>query len=196
LKTICGFIRPKKGEVICNGENLVGLPAHVILTKGISYIPQNRSIFPHLSVEDNLKLGGWINRKTRRLVDSACESAFERFPVLKKKREDQATALSGGEARMLEIAKALMVNPNIILVDEPTAGLAPKLFDQVYEELVKLSRVDGKTVVLVDQNIRKALKIADFAYVLEQGRNRIQGPRADFEGESVRGIIKDWLTLD
>jgi len=193
LKTIYGILKPKEGRVFYKGEDISGSKPHTLLKMGISYLPQMRSIFPYLTVEENLMLGGWIYRKDRKIIDDALEEVYKKYPNLKAKRKSSASFLSGGELKMLETAKALIANPNAILVDEPTAGLAPKFFNQIYDELKMLSREDKKTIILVDQNVKQAIELADYVYVLEMGQNTVEGPRTEFEAGRIREIIKDWL---
>ena len=133
-----------------------------------------------MSVEDNILLGGWTFRNDKERLRQKLEENYERFPVLKDKRHQPAGLLSGGQQRMVELARTLMTDPEVILVDEPTAGLAKLLKKEVYEMLVALRDRDGKTIVLVDQEIRHALRISDYVYVLELGRNKFDGPVEEF----------------
>ncbi len=133
-----------------------------------------------MSVEENLVLGGWTFRNDRKRVKRKVEENYERFPGLVEKRKQTAGELSGGQQRMVEIARTLMTDPRLILVDEPTSGLAKLLSQEVYQMLVDLRDVEGLTILLVDQEIRKALKIADYVYVLELGRNKFDGPAEEF----------------
>jgi branched-chain amino acid transport system ATP-binding protein len=180
LKAIYGFLKPNGGEVVYKGENIVGTPTHKIIDLGISYIPQQTGIFKWMSVEENVRLGGWTFRNDKSRVRRKVEENYERFPDLVEKRKDQAGNLSGGQQRMVEIARTLMTDPKLILVDEPTAGLAKLLSQEVYQMLVDLRDVEGLTIVLVDQEIRQALKIADYVYVLELGHNKFDGSADEF----------------
>ncbi len=180
LKAIYGFLKPNDGEVVYKGKNIIGTPTYKIIDLGISYIPQQTGIFKWMSVEENVRLGGWTFRNDRARVKRKVEENYERFPALVEKRKVQAGNLSGGQQRMVEIARTLMTDPKLILVDEPTAGLAKLLSREVYKMLVDLRDVEGLTIVLVDQEIRQALKIADYVYVLELGRNKFDGPAAEF----------------
>jgi branched-chain amino acid transport system ATP-binding protein len=173
LKTMFGLLTPHRGEIIYRNENITSLSPHKIMRKGIAYIPQRRNVFPNFSVEKNLQLGGWIlneEKKERKVLEN-----LDRFPILKEKRNIKAGLLSGGQQRMVEIARALMVDPDLLLIDEPTAGLAPKVAKEIYKYL-KVLRDDKKTILLVDQNIRQAVEIADYVYILELGRNKMDGP--------------------
>jgi branched-chain amino acid transport system ATP-binding protein len=185
LKTIFGFLRPKEGSIRFNGEDMTHLRPTEMLTRGISYVPQRRHVFPYLSVEENLKLSCWTFRKDKKSIQERIEGIFERYPQLKKKRKDQAIFMSGGEQRLLEIAKSLLTNPTFLLIDEPTAGLAPLITHHIYDELKRLQRDEKKTLLLVDQNIHKALGIADYVYVLDLGKNKIEGSIDDFGGEPI-----------
>lgn len=180
LKAIYGFLRPASGEVIFDGENIIGTPTYERINLGISYIPQQPGIFPWMTVEENLKLGAWTFKNDRARIERKIEENYERFPILKDRRKSPAGELSGGMQRMVEVSRTLMTDPDLILVDEPTAGLAKLLSREVYEMLTDLRENEGMTIILVDQDIRQALKIADYVYVLELGRNRFDGPVEEF----------------
>ncbi|RPI35289.1 MAG: ABC transporter ATP-binding protein [Chloroflexota bacterium] len=180
LKAIYGFIKPTAGDIRMDGESFVKIPAHEMVRKGISYMPQRQSIFPGMSVAENIELGGWTFRNEPALIRKKIKENYDRFPVLYDRRRSPAGELSGGMQRMVEISRVLMTDPKLILVDEPTAGLALKLTRDVYRLLVQL-KDEGITILLVDQNIRQAIKIADYVYVLELGRNRHDGPREQFD---------------
>lgn len=180
LKAIYGFLEPNGGQIIVDNQNVVGTPTHKLIDLGLSYIPQHQGIFHWMSVEENIELGGWTFRQDRERLNRKIEENFQRFPVLKEKRRQLAGELSGGQQRMVEIARTLMTDPKIILVDEPTAGLAKLLAEEVYRMLSSLRDEYGLTIVLVDQEIRQALKIADYVYVLELGRNKFDGPVEEF----------------
>lgn len=180
LKAIYGFLPPAAGEVRLDGNSLTGIPTHQRIRMGLSYVTQQPSIFPWMSVEENLELGAWTFRNDRRRIRRKMEENYERFPVLKQRRKSKAGLLSGGQQRMVELGRTLMTEPKVILVDEPTAGLAKMLTEEVYRMLAGLRDNDGITIILVDQEIRQALKIADYVYVLELGRNKFEGPVAEF----------------
>jgi len=179
LKAIYGFLRPNDGEVLLDGQSLIGIPTHKRIDMGISYIPQQPGIFRWMSVEENLELGAWTFKADKERIRRKLDENYERFPVLKERRKSKAGELSGGMQRMVEVGRTLMTDPKVILVDEPTAGLAKLLSAEVYQMLIRL-RDEGMTIVLVDQEIRQALKIADYVYVLELGRNRFDGPVDEF----------------
>ena len=180
LKAVYGFLKPNKGEILLEGQDVVGEPTHTLVNRGLSYIPQHTGIFPEMSVEENLVMGGWTFRRDKQRVKHKVEENYERFPILKDKRKQKSGELSGGQRRMVEIARTLMTDPKLILVDEPTAGLAKLLSQEVYQMLVDLRDVEGLTIMLVDQEIRQALKISDYVYVLELGRNKFDGPAEEF----------------
>ena len=180
LKAIYGFLRPNSGEVLLNGEELVGIPTHKRIDMGISYIPQQPGIFRWMTVEENLQLGAWTFKNDRQRTQEKLEENYQRFPMLKERRKSRAGELSGGMQRMVEVGRTLMTDPTVILVDEPTAGLAKLLSAEVYDMLIQLRDEEEMTIVLVDQEIRQALKIADHVYVLELGRNRFEGPVEEF----------------
>ncbi len=181
LKAVFGFLRPNAGEILLDGENIVDIPIHDKILKGLAYIPQQPGIFKDMSVEENLQLGGWTFRKDKKQVRDKIEANFERFPVLKEKRRQITGELSGGQQRMVEIGRTLMSEPKVLLIDEPTAGLSKMLAEEVYEMLAKLVSVDKLTILIVDQEIREVLKIADYVYVLELGRNKFEGEVSEFK---------------
>ena len=180
LKAVYGFLRPNQGQIRLNEQDIIDVPTHERINKGISYIPQQPGVFRFMSVEENLELGAWTFKNDKTRIKRKLAENYERFPDLKPRRKSKAGELSGGMQRMVEIGRTLMTDPKLILVDEPTAGLAKLLSEDVYQMLVDLRDRDGLTILLVDQEIRSALKIADYVYVLELGRNKFQGPAADF----------------
>ena len=179
LKSVYGFVRPERGRVRLAGQDLLGLPSHQLVRLGVAYIPQRQNVFPDMSVEENLEMGAWSYRSNRALMRQKIEANYARFPMLRDRRRSPAGQLSGGMQRMVEIGRALMTDPRLLLVDEPTAGLAAMLAREMYDLLVQLTH-EGITILLVDQNIRQAVKVADYVYVLELGRNRVEGPRDEF----------------
>lgn len=181
LKAMFGFLQPNSGEVLLNGESIVDVPSYQRILKGMAYIPQQPGVFKDMSVLENLELGGWTFRNDKKRVRDKIEQNFERFPVLRDKSSQITGELSGGQQRMVEIGRTLMSEPKVLLVDEPTAGLSKMLADEVYQMLVDLRDRDGLTILIVDQEIRQALKIADYVYVLELGKNKFEGAPADFD---------------
>lgn len=180
LKAIFGFLKPNAGEILLNGESIIETPTHRRIGKGLTYIPQHPGIFHHMSVEENLTLGAWTFRRDKKRLREKLDGNYERFPILRDRRKQKTGELSGGMQRMVEIGRALMTDPQMLLVDEPTAGLSKLVAREVYQMLVDLRDREGLTMLLVDQEIRKALKISDYVYVLELGRNKYEGPASDF----------------
>jgi branched-chain amino acid transport system ATP-binding protein len=181
LRAVFGFLRPNSGDVVLDGESVLDVPTYERILKGLAYIPQQPGVFKDMSVEENLELGGWTYRRDRKKVRERIEANFVRFPILKEKRRQVTGELSGGQQRMVEIGRTLMADPKVLLVDEPTAGLSRMLAQEVYQMLTALSEREEITILLVDQEIRQALKIADYVYVLELGRNKYEGRAAEFE---------------
>jgi len=181
LKAIFGFLKPNAGEVLLEGESIIHIPTYKKILKGLAYIPQQPGVFKDMSVEANLELGGWTFHRNKKMVREKIEENYERFPVLKEKRKQITGELSGGQQRMVEIGRTLMANPKMMLIDEPTAGLSKMLAEEVYAMLTDLRDRDNLTILIVDQEIRQALKISDYVYVLELGRNKFEGPAEDFK---------------
>ena len=181
LKAVFGFLRPNAGKILLEGESIINVPTYQRILKGLAYIPQQPGVFKDMSVEENLELGGWTFRRDRKQVREKMEANYERFPVLRDKRKQITGELSGGQQRMVEIGRTLMAHPKVLLIDEPTAGLSKMLAEEVYEMLTALTTRDNLTILIVDQEIRQALKIADYVYVLELGRNKYEGPTSEFE---------------
>ena len=174
FKTIVGFLRPRAGRVLFNGEEITGLRPDLVLRRGLAYVPQGRIVFPQMTVLENLEMGAYIERDSAR-VAAALEQVYALFPILAERRKQYAGTMSGGEQQMVAIARALMTTPKLILLDEPSLGLSPKFVTLIFEKLIAL-RQAGYTLMLVEQNATRALAVADRAYVLELGRNRFEGP--------------------
>jgi branched-chain amino acid transport system ATP-binding protein len=174
LKTIYGLVRPTSGRIMYQGRDINKEPPIQRLRSGICYVPEGRSNFPEMTVQENLEMGAYLRKDTKNIY-ADIESLVTRFPILKEKRYIAAGNLSGGQQQMLEIAIALMQKPKILMVDEPTLGLAPILVTAVLDEL-KAINTTGTTVLLVEQNAKRALEISDYSYVLELGRVRFEGP--------------------
>jgi branched-chain amino acid transport system ATP-binding protein len=173
FKTIVGFLTPRSGRVMFNGEDVTGLRPDIVLRRGLAYVPQGRIVFPQMTVLENLEMGAYIERDPAR-VASALEQVYAMFPILSERRKQKAGTMSGGEQQMVAIARALMTTPRLILLDEPSLGLSPKFVTLIFEKLVEL-RQAGYTLMLVEQNATRALAVADRGYVLELGRNRFEG---------------------
>jgi ABC-type branched-subunit amino acid transport system ATPase component len=191
LKTVFGFIHPHRGRIVFDGSDIATLPPHALKRLGMSYVPQGTNIFPQLTVQENLELGAWVFRHDSARIGELLERAYTAFPRLRERRRLRATGLSGGEAKMLSVAKELVTGPKLMLVDEPSAGLAPVLANQLYERLLE-ARAQGVTILLVDQNITKCVEISDYLYLFEMGRVRHEGPRAAFV-DQLRELIRDAL---
>src|SRR6516225_6939145 len=173
MRVISGLIRPIKGSIRMENTDVVAAPAHRIVGLGIAHVPENRRLFPRLSVDDNLKMGAFIH-DARGKDAERLKLVFDLFPRLKERRSQMAGTMSGGEQQMCAIGRALMSNPKLLLLDEPSAGLAPLVVQQVFD-LVKRIRSSGLTVLIVEQNVQQVLKVVDRAYLLEAGTIRASG---------------------
>ena len=169
LKTISGIIDPRKGTVVFRGEDITANdPAHIV-QRGLSHVPEGREVFPLLSVRDNLMMGAYT-RRDRDAVGRDIETVFGYFPILKERQGQNAGLLSGGQQQMLSISRAIMAAPQLILLDEPSLGLSPLLTQEIFRIVVRINRERGTTLLLVEQNANMALNVADYGYVLENGR--------------------------
>ena len=184
LKTISGLLRPKSGTVLYRDHPIDRLPPHMIVALGISHCPEGRRLFGRLTVTENLRLGatlrGWRDRED---IRRDMERVYEMFPVLKERSVQLAGTLSGGEQQMLAIGRAMMSRPKLLLLDEPSLGLAPLLVAAIFDTIRRL-KGEGATILLVEQNARLALDIADRAYVMETGHVTLQGPAAELKHNS------------
>lgn len=191
LKVIHGFLRPSRGRILYKGEDITGITPYAAARRGLAYLPQRRNVFPYLTVDENFELGAWLFRGDRSRIDKKRRENYERFPTLVPRQKVKAGFLSGGEQRMVELGRALMPDPETLLIDEPTAGLAPIYARQIYDKLLSL-KGEGKTIVLVDQNIRQALEIGDYVYVMDLGKIKVEGPRERFQRD-LKDLVKNWL---
>ena len=173
FKSIVGLLRPRAGTVRFKGQDITGLRPDLVLRRGLAYVPQGRIVFPQMTVLENLEMGAYIERDGAR-VAAALERVYALFPVLAERRKQKAGTMSGGEQQMVAIARALMTTPSLILLDEPSLGLAPRFVALIFDKLAEM-RGAGYTLMLVEQNATRALAIADRGYVLELGRNRFHG---------------------
>jgi branched-chain amino acid transport system ATP-binding protein len=178
LKTISGLLKPNGGEIFYEGKNIAGLPPHQIVARGISQSPEGRMIFANLTVLENLQLGAYL-QKDRETVRRELERVCVLFPRLQEREKQIAGTLSGGEQQMLAIGRALMSRPKLLLLDEPSLGLAPLLVKTIFEKIVEINREQGLTILLVEQNANLALEISHFGYVLETGKVVLQGDSAE-----------------
>jgi ABC-type branched-subunit amino acid transport system ATPase component len=193
LKTIFGFLKPHRGRISLREEEITGREPHALKRLGVSYMPQEINTFPLLSVEENLRMGAWTFRRDKRRLQARLQRIYEVFPVLAERRKATAGDLSGGQGRMLSVAREMMAEPRLLLIDEPTAGLAPALVEQVYDLLAQARRELGATILLVDQNIEDAVAKADHVYMLNLGRLKAQGPAAEFTRSRTRELIQECL---
>jgi branched-chain amino acid transport system ATP-binding protein len=180
LKAISGLVCPAAGKICFEGEDVTGCSPRRMLQRGVAHCPEGRRVFPYLSVRENLEIGGYL-RSDRADIERDMKRLFDRFPILRDRRDQPAGTLSGGEQQMLAVGRALMSRPKLVLFDEPSLGLAPKLVDEILR-VIRQIRDDGVTVVMVEQNAFAALELCDRAYVLEQGRVAMTGTGAELLG--------------
>ena len=169
MRVISGLVAARTGELVFEGDSLAGRKAHEVVRHGIAHVPEGRRIFPRLSVGDNLRMGAFQPRARQAFAESRAR-VYDLFPVLRERERQPAGSLSGGEQQMLSISRALMARPKMMLLDEPSLGLSPKLVKEIFDIIVRINRERGVTVLLVEQNANMALHVADYGYVLEVGR--------------------------
>ena len=169
LRALSGLVKPQSGEILYAGENIAGLPAHAVVKRGLSHVPEGRMIFANLTVQENLMMGAYLQRDSRR-IRSELELVFATFPRLLERERQVAGTLSGGEQQMLAIGRALMSQPKFLMLDEPSLGIAPLLVKTIFEKIVEINRTQGITILLVEQNANLALEISHHGYVLETGK--------------------------
>jgi len=177
LKTISGLLKPQSGEIFYEGRNIAGLPPHQIVKLGVSHVPEGRMIFANLTVLENLQLGAYLQHD-KKIIRDELENIFNLFPRLQEREKQIAGTLSGGEQQMLAIGRALMSKPKLLLLDEPSLGLAPLLVKAIFEIIVEINREQNITILLVEQNANLALEISHFGYVLETGKVVLAGDSA------------------
>jgi branched-chain amino acid transport system ATP-binding protein len=183
MRVISGLIRPSAGSIMLEGIDLVATPAHRIVEKGIAHVPENRRLFPRMSVEDNLKMGGFAPAARGKFVERL-QVVYDLFPRLRERRRQLAGTMSGGEQQMCAIGRALMSDPQLLLLDEPSAGLAPVIVQHLFE-LVKQIRAGGLTVLIVEQNVQQVLRVVDRGYVLKAGSLRAAGNAQELLGSDT-----------
>ena len=191
LRCLFGLLAPRRGEVLFEGQSIRAWPSDRRKAAGIAYLPQHNSTFPHLTVEENLKLGGWLLRGDRAELGRRIEAVYGIFPPLAERRKARATNLSGGQLRMLSVAKEIVTPPRLLLVDEPSVGMAPIVAGELYELLVRLPE-QGITILLVDQNITDAVRIAERVYLIGEGRVQREGSGAWFAAH-LEDVIREML---
>jgi branched-chain amino acid transport system ATP-binding protein len=194
VKTIAGLIRPKRGSITLDGVRIDGMSTEERVKHGIGVVLQRRSVFPQMTVKENLMLGGWIIKGDKKALEETLEFVLELFPDLKQRLALKAGSLSGGLQRVLEIARAMMSRPKLLLLDEPSAGLSPMMVKHVYRLIDNLKK-NNTTIFLVDQNIRQCVNAADYVYVLELGEIKFGGRKEEIS-ESLFNLIKEWLYLE
>jgi branched-chain amino acid transport system ATP-binding protein len=191
MRVISGLIAPAEGAMSIDGHPITGMPAHKIIERGIAHVPENRRLFPRLSVEENLRIGAFIPQARAQYAEQL-EHVYTLFPRLKDRRDQIAGTMSGGEQQMCAIGRALMSKPKLLLMDEPSAGLAPLVVQQVFD-LVHRIREEGLTVLIVEQNVQQVLDVVDRAYLLEVGRIKLTGAASELKNNSF--IRQSYLGL-
>lgn len=196
LRTISGLLKPTAGQILFDGEAVGGLRPDLILQRGIAHVMQGHSAFPEMSVHENLLMGAYT-MKDRRQRKRRLQHVYEMFPLLAKRREAKAGNLSGGQQKVMEIGRALMMQPRMVLFDEPSLGLAPRTARMVFDTISRIQHEAGITVLMVEQNAKSGLGIADRGYVLELGRERLQGPASELlDDPKVAQLYLGGTTLD
>ncbi|MBK6769314.1 MAG: ABC transporter ATP-binding protein [Ardenticatenales bacterium] len=190
LRTISGLIRPSAGSVRLGGRDIAALKPHAIVAEGVVHVPEGRGIFARLTVDENLAIGAFIRSDTAGIA-ADLERVFESFPRLKERRRQAGGTLSGGEQQMLAIGRGLMARPRVLLLDEPSMGLAPILVEEIFTIIRRLNDEEGTTILLVEQNALAALDVADRGYVLETGTIRLSGPAGDLKRDPA--VIEAYL---
>jgi len=175
IKTVFGLVPVRSGQVVLGDQDITGLAAHELVRRGVGYVPQVRNVFAHLTIDDNLRMGAYLRPKD---VATGRDHVFALFPRLAERRSQVAGVLSGGERQMLAMGRALMMDPSVLLLDEPSAGLSPAMQDDVFERVVEINRA-GATILMVEQNARRCLEMAHRGYVLDQGRDAHTGTGAE-----------------
>ena len=174
LKTIFGLLKVREGRVLFEDEDITDIPPDRILEKGLSFVPQGRNIFPMMTVQENLELGAYIRRDKDKIA-SDIEEIYEIFPILKNRSNQKVRSMSGGEMQILEMGRAMLLNPKIMLIDEPSLGLSPLMAGEVFDKIEELNKA-GTTILIVEQNADRSLRMSDYAYVIEEGKSTREGP--------------------
>jgi branched-chain amino acid transport system ATP-binding protein len=193
LRTIMGIVKATKGSILFNGEEMLGLQPDVIVKKGIALVPEGRRVFSNLTVAENLALGAYT-RTDKDAIAKDIEDVYQLFPRLKERETQPAGTLSGGEQQMLALGRAMMLNPKLLMIDEPSLGLSPVLSQGVLSKLKEVNQTRNQTILLIEQNARAALSIADYAYILTTGQITIQGPAAKLAADD--GVRRSYLGIN
>lgn len=193
LRAILGLVNVRSGRITFDGQEINGLTTHDRSKLGIAFLPQGHSVFPQMTVEENLLLGGWNFGRDRAALLAAYERTLEEYPLLKEMHKRKAGLLSGGQQRLLEVARLMLPDPSLVVIDEPSVGLAPIFVDEVYEHIEGLKE-KGKTILIVDQNVQAAVGLADYVYILEFGQVASEGDVGDYSSD-VHAIVKEWLRV-
>lgn len=186
LKSIFNLCDIYSGKILFKDKNITKLPTHELIYEGISYVPQGRQVFSDLSVKENLEMGAFI-MKDKEVVERNLDAVFKKFPFLKEKENKYAFTLSGGQQQMLAIARALMQDPELLLLDEPSLGLSPKMMKEVFEKVKEINK-EGITVIIVEQNAKQSVKISDSVFILEDGKVALKGGKEILKDKKIKGI--------
>ncbi len=192
LKTIIGQLKPHTGRITYKGRDITGIPTRDLVSTGIAYVAQRHALFKDMTVAENVEMATWAFRRDRKRAKAAIERVYDRAPYLKDFAGRRAGLMSGGQQRLMQLELALMSDPDLILVDEPTVGLDPKRAQTIYAHLRRLVQEEGRTVLMVDQNVIAGVDVADYIYVLELGANKLEGTKQKFDAE-YRDTIAEWL---
>ena len=188
LKTICGVIKPRRGTILLDGKRIDSQPPNRIVGYGIMYVPEGRGVFPKMTVYDNLMMGAYT-KNARKNSKETLKIVFELFPILKERRNQPAGTLSGGEQQMLAIGRALMAQPSLLLLDEPSMGLSPMITSKVYESIVEIKKSQDLTILLVEQDVLRALSVSERCYLMESGRIVLEGRSEEIKrDENIRKV--------
>ena len=193
LKTVMGIIPAMSGSVTYQGESLIGVPSHKMVTKGISMVPEGRHLFPKLSIYDNLMMGAYTIKDKTKIKDKL-DVIYNIFPILAERKDQLAGTMSGGEQQMVAIGRALMCDPKLLILDEPSLGIMPKLVDEIFEFIKEINKKMGVTIVIIEQNAEKTLAFADYAYVISDGKTVIEGSAQDLMNDDQ--VQKVYLGID
>lgn len=192
LRAVCGLLPVRSGRIVLDGQDITGFSTRSRLERGLAFVPQEHSVFAHMTVHENMLLGAWMWRRTHKEVRSRIEEAYATFPMLEALSRRPAGMLSGGQQKLLELARAMVSQPRLLVVDEPTAGLSPRASEEVYRMLEDITRGGRIGILLVDQNVREALRLASYVYVLAYGRNDTEGD-AEAISHRLAEVVRGWL---